>query len=103
MTQELLSAVLGTDIATFKIEGETVTYNDHYVTNIYKLAHKCKEWARTQGYDIFSGYNSNTGHYNAYVYTCFTEEWEKWLASPRSDTEPDAIFKACDYILKEMK
>jgi hypothetical protein len=64
-------------------------------TNIFELAHKCKEWAVSKGYNIWS---------SAYGCECYIDgrnlvnnENIRFLAC----NEPEAIFKACEWILKQ--
>jgi len=60
--------------------------------NIYELAHKCKEWAYNEHGEILTSFK-------------YKGEWivEDERYRYRADTEPEAIFKACEWILKEMK
>lgn len=72
ISKELLSEMLGIDVAKIlasewsndisvyeKNFKYPMTYNaSAYITiNIYELAHKCKEWAYSQGYEIDSCYS----------------------------------------------
>ena len=102
---ELLSEVLNEDIIDFNVEDNELIYNVNYdhtrsFINIYELAHKCKEWALNKDYLIDSshGYEISTATpilgIGGNVMTIGTLE---------STTEPEAIFKACEYILKENK
>lgn len=70
-----------------------------YNINIYELAHKCKEWALSKGY---------------YLHSHIKEDNECWCIvksldnitrqfSCEMDTESEAIIKACEWILKEIK
>ena len=122
VSKELLSEVLEEDI--FSIE-EGISYIVggydtllHYRTssrfdicrtiNIYELAHKCKEWASSYGYDLFSHrFDANASYAyldlgmknvipsnNKYIFIgSYIQEFE-------SNTEPEAIFKACQWILE---
>ena len=68
--------------------------------NIYELAHKCKEWALTNGYRLCS-YPKLTisGHpYMCDVFNGIGSD-KKCLIIIGEDTEPEAIFKACQWIL----
>lgn len=60
--------------------------------NIYELAHKCKEWALKHKKELLSCTRKDKSICDIYG-----------LVSPNftfyGDTEPDAIFKACQYIL----
>lgn len=64
--------------------------------NIYELAHKCKELALDKGYDICSGINF------AVIQT--EEEGIIWNTTiEENESEPEAIFKACQWILDNAK
>lgn len=69
--------------------------------NIYELAHMCKEWALSEGY-YFSIYSFN--------FSCNTEQEHRirlllgnevvyWGNDSCNETEPEAIFQACQWIL----
>ena len=65
--KELLSEVLEVNICYFAIRQNEViyTYDDCDDTiNIYELAHKCKEWALSKGYQ-----------FKVYIQTNGEEEW----------------------------
>ena len=106
INKELLTEILGieilsskevkqTDIIRYKFKsiGET---RDSSI-NTYELAHLCKKWAYRNNYLIESLYNEQN---EIYVH------WMSRLNS-RIDfnglSEPDSIFKACEYILEEIK
>lgn len=115
ISKELLSEVLGVDIEdvyitenqvlysipNYEIEEDSETFYINLGTriNIHELSHKCKEWAYEKGYILYSGKEVNE-------YTCYFEKEtgfelsniDTWL-STFSDTEPEAIFKACQWIL----
>ena len=111
ISKELLSAVLETEVKTFKIENELIIYNDHYVINIYKLAHLCKEWSSKQKYYINSGKFDNSSGINSGKCFAAIHNPTKRLNSVygsggvKNDivavTENEAIFKACEWILKD--
>jgi len=61
--------------------------------NIYELAHKCKEWAISKGYILQSGYQNC-------ICINFTDNLSKNKFS--AHTEIEAIFKACEWVLKEI-
>lgn len=61
--------------------------------NIYEFAHKCKEWASKHGVNIWSWLNNveiRDSH------KCFVKSFV-------GDTEQEAIFKACEYIMEKTK
>jgi len=69
--------------------------------NIYELAHKCKEWALSKGYELHSKLQyDNKG-------MCNIEKFEakagmscrQIIKYTYSDSEIEAIFKACEWIL----
>jgi len=78
--------------------------------NIYELAHKCKEWATENKYTILTedmypnGYFayvlSNKESIENYGYLC---EHKVIKDIPHNKTEPEAIFKACQWILESKK
>lgn len=102
ISKELLSEILGSDIY---LKQEAYDGYMEY-SNIYELAHKCKEWAFNQKLldrkpDIYSGLwkgiSSGRTMYRCILFLSIKRGKEKFEA----DTEPEAIFKACEWILKE--
>ena len=69
----------------------------------YHLAHKVKEWALSKDYMIVSFMNWNSGN------NCFARVKLRNSPSlfgeyePEANTEPEAIFKAGNYILENLK
>lgn len=122
ISKELLSEVLGktVDIVYTKdhVGNDFKTfirprYGDFLdEINIYELAHKCKEWAKNKGYYLLSGiytYNDKTdGTYDCLINQNFTYE-DDGCHITRSEsclesfngfgTEPEAIFRATQWIL----
>jgi hypothetical protein len=76
--------------------------NGHYTERInkYELAHKCKEWAIKQGYVLESRLSLNKNHQGV----CRIRKVRTFIEII-CDTEHEAIFKACEWILenKEVK
>ena len=69
--------------------------------NIYELAHKCKEWAFNNGYELRNGRDIDVKE--ELCYFCEYKQ-ERQLDYANSDyflaeTEPESIFKACQWIL----
>jgi hypothetical protein len=69
--------------------------------NIYEFANKCKKWAFKNGFYlpiVYTGENTHCG-------ISKTERGYIWgMKSTFIElSEPEAIFKACEYILSEMK
>jgi len=106
VSKELLSEVLGTPVEIISIDEHKceiknsisfenyqlgVSYSYLYGNKeirfmpVHELAHECKEWASSKGYHIYSHNKGCHIHYN--------------IASFKADTEPEAIFAACQWIL----
>lgn len=75
--------------------------------NIYELAHKCKEWALELEYIIESYYEAYYDDNKPYaIVKVFFDGNEVWnnYSNEYIDiwhTEPESIFKACEWILKQ--
>lgn len=96
--QELIAtdkAAMYTDISKEYRIGDSID-----IINIHVLAHKCKEWAYKQGYVILSGHSA----YGIGVFFCSCKGWLSENYDKRIEinhnTEPEAIFKACQWILE---
>lgn len=110
ISKELLSEVLDIDITDdgyfvisddnrfISIFQDNSDFEPDFKFNIYELAHKCKEWAKSKGYYILSGYDESSIPEAIINHTysgagCYCEE------SLEAETEPEAIFKACQWVL----
>jgi hypothetical protein len=73
--------------------------------NIYELAHKCKEWAtplNSKYYlDIHVDGISQTTHIRKYSIDIMDMNSMDAIISFEATTEPEAIFKACEWILQQ--
>lgn len=97
ISKELLSEVQKIDFNSC-IEFESFGYEEDldivsqglriHTLNIHSIANKCKEWASKNRY-FMAIYYDYTGVINIDV----NDRWFK------ADTEPEAIFKACQWIL----
>ena len=67
--------------------------------NIYELAHKCKELALSKLYTLTSGNNHLISMSCSIRRTLTDDDWTDFY----SDTEPEAIFKACEWIMEQKK
>ena len=111
ISKELLSVVLDIPLQHIRYNGTTNHYKifkenlfnwnsgdygrwSNLEINIYELAHKCKEWALTKGYFIYSTNELS------FIKTFSLETIETF--SNGKDTEIECILKACEYILKEL-
>lgn len=82
--------------------------------NIYELAHKCKEWAHIKGYSIITMSDFDLRHndaidYHEYSFTDYinmnlfpmlNKKDYTHLHDVSDKTEPESIFKACQWILE---
>ena len=109
-SKELLSEVLRVNVKFIEFDIETIKRrihgsvrdNDIYYhdgklkfINIYELAHKCKEWAYSKGYDIYSDYNGAD--------VCNICSNYSIAPFHHNVTEKEAIFKACEWIMEKTK
>jgi len=111
ISKELLSEALGLNIESIKgiqknknsitiWKGKQNTYpyalHSGSDINIHELAHKCKEWALTEDYVVVSRSRYKLEGYDCDIYT----KDDHCIDDFESDTEPEAIFKACQWILE---
>ena len=94
---EDFSFYIDEDYIVFRDEGETL-----FDYNIYKFAFKCKEWAENKGYIIFSKNKESLIYSIDEVYDVIEclNQYEDYF---ESDTECEAIIKACEWILDNEK
>ena len=111
ISNELLTEVLGIKILSFKHVPQTsiIRYKFDCIgeirdssINIYELAYKCKEWASKHHYSVMSGWEM-THWGGAYRVDVYRNSDNILFSMSTVKTEPEAIFKACDYILKDNK
>ena len=112
ISKELLSKVLEENISEVYKMGSNPNFKQNTLLfklygcgelcniNIYELAHKCKEWAYTQGYIIFSKIRLNSSYASCYFHNIGKHDYEDNFHNDfRAETESEAIFKACQWIL----
>lgn len=114
ISKELLSAVQEVDFVYIVPDGEQrwdtikrkndIVYelkgDSQYGINIHELAHKCKEWATKNDYTITL---EQTVYVDALVYTATIRGRSYNIKTTKLSfygTEPEAIFKACQWILE---
>jgi hypothetical protein len=104
-SKELLSEVLGRDVYKVKdIENNTLIYgclvHDGWYDeiNIYELAHKCKEWALS----VYNNIDFMVYGRSQCDLIIFTQP-DDIKYNFNADTEIEAIFKACEWILEQTK
>ena len=110
ISKELLSEVLKVYIESISSPKEfdyhEIIYRrdgtNRYI-NIHELAYKCKEWARLKELTLFSGAieNSDNEFDLEWSYDCqiFSHKDGIELFYIKCESEPEAIFKACQCIL----
>ena len=104
ISKELLSVVLGLHCGIKSIKNSEVIYwfdcigeiREHSI-NIYELAHKCKEWAIKYSGWTLQSYTNERGSGVCRIKVGDGQEINKLIAS----SEPEAIFKACEWILNK--
>lgn len=105
ISKELAKAVLSG-------EYKKAVYSDGEVIactiNIHELAHKCKEWARAETYFINSGWSEISNGWDVHMMKgefrlnkCIAECSINYRNIAQS--EPEAIFAACEWILENQK
>ena len=112
ISKELLSEVFGIDILEVQNElyksrlyysvanrSKPMNRQNRYL-NIHELAHKCKEWA----------FDAGEWHIKSHKVIYPKGMWRVEFESPSEDlqtihevTEPEAIFKACEWIMEQNK
>lgn len=118
ISKELLKEVLEiNDIAHIQKKGKNELFisrfkNPALIINFYELAHKCKEWAMNKGFQIISGLSDEPAYRKqdekAYVKINYYTEDEIGNREYKdmyfmANTEIEAIIKASEYVLKEIK
>jgi hypothetical protein len=101
ITEELLSEVLGRKVEIIEHFGNIIYYEEPNKTvwleediNIYELAHKCKEWAKD--YEFHSAILDNKA--SCELFSTSMDEQEFY-----ADTEPEAIFRATQWVYDNKK
>ena len=114
ISKELLSAVMGVNNVEIGRDLDNrleYYYNDgvdniHNIINIHELAHKCKEWACKKRGFVISCNISRVDNYDWILdieHLDFTIEVPEILDNYTFNTEPEAILKACQWILESKK
>ena len=110
INKELLSAVypidettetyVGIQESTGRVMWFGKEYNDcRSEIDIHRVAHKCKEWALSKRYIINSG-ATTSNDWSSTIYKVIKENpYIKELSHTWGQSENEAIFKACQWIL----
>lgn len=98
LSKELISEVLGKEVEQERfIDSNSLTYvhnGMYFDINVYELAHKCKEWAFKNGIEISSCIDENGGWANIRT--------NEFIPTVFAKSEQEAIFKACELIIKQL-
>ena len=68
----------------------------------HNVANKCKQWASTHNYSVMSGWEM-THWGGAYRVDVYRNSNNILFSMSTVETEPDAIFKACEWIRNKLK
>ena len=120
ISKELLSEVLNKNVDQLIIDSKVIENNlsasrstadiayrinyDWFYINIHELAHKCKEWAI-----VNSEYTAFCTQFEKYQFNCHLYKYISIYADKSNtytfsgDTEPEAIFKATQYIYDNLR
>ncbi len=108
LSKKLLETIYpNTERYTYRIVSGNVEAVDHNwqgiigTINIYEVAHKCKEWAWDKGYIISSGRTTSNDFCTSVFKVMTIDPYSKELTQTWGVTEPEAIFTACEWILKQ--
>ena len=114
ISKELLSQIENLDIFSVEfLDKENIihicgNYKDteihtEYSINIHELAFKCKAWALTKEFELHSKLEyDNKGMCNIERFKVHPGmSYREIIKYTYSDSEPEAIFKACEWILEQ--
>jgi hypothetical protein len=104
ITRELLSEVLGFEIENLWVDGCLIVWKEDGMSeiNIHELAHKCKEWAFWDDYYVITKFRMPDIYREEKKIDCGFELYQQDNLVKQSwwiDTEPEAIFQTCQWIL----
>ena len=107
ISKELFEAVYNCDITTDKD-----TLNAYKNINLYTFFFDCKEWAMDKGFQIISGLAGEPAHRRsdekayAKINQYYGDSIDNLMYTYtfiRANTEVEAVIKASEYVLKELK
>ena len=112
ISKELIKAVLKkeTEILSkdfnFTINEDYIEFSDdgemQFEYCIYKFAFKCKEWANKNNYYVASGKYYENWDCEIFKISWDAKSWHEPEETFDAPTEPEAIIKACEWILNEV-
>lgn len=108
ISKELLTEILGIEILSSKPVNQTSTMTYKFYEfgelressiNIYELAYLCKKWAYTKDYLIDSCFYLHLPEGQIHV---FWQSRSNWRIEFGGNTEPEAVFDACQWIFEQI-
>ena len=114
ISNELLSEVLNREVSSLQIAGnpndiavgfaDGASYSSFDLCiNIHELAFKCKEWAYDNtAYEITAYRMQDTSEYRCVIGLNLLSKYKDVIGF-YADSEPEAIFKACEWIRENAK
>ena len=111
ISKELLSAVLGDDMYPKEIENNLLLFKQvadapwsaMRSINIYELMHLMKEWAYKYGHEMVSYHIQDSNEWRClYAHISIDLNIDKRVGF-YAETEFEAVTKACEYILEQLK
>jgi len=112
ISKKLLNKVLNKRVISYWFKEKNQLSIDcvdgNFIINVYELAHRCKEWSidlwKRGIYIAHSGLTCNKqGFASIFISEERTTDCAYIEKEFYADSEPEAIFKACEYILKKLK
>ena len=118
ISKELLSEVLKMEVVKHSLLNKSnKSFNVTYMqsedslkanwmpVNVYEFAFKCKDWAFSKGYIVSSGLTPVLGVNKDGWAEVFSSSFplDGKLRTFKQLSEPEAVFKACEWILKEQE
>ncbi len=111
--KKLLSEVLSVNVSKISWANPAVIVYDYGVKdktitpltkdiNIYELAHKCKEWAKVNGYFLETRFIIDFKKHRCLIH--YEEEGQEYTVPtcvPLCVDELDAVLEACEWIMEQ--
>lgn len=92
---------------TSVVTGNPYNYITHDKINIHELSNLCKIWAFVNGYELLSGTISEDNGdmiFECSIYDKNADTSDTYFITEFEDqNEPEAVFRACEYILEQIK
>ena len=121
ISKELLSIIMCAKIERFRILNNIahiyyINDEQEYFISVYELSYRCREWARNNNYEVSAckpivqddeGKAVINYWYKAYIHKfelgTYSGPEQILKFDVNCSSEPEAIFKACEWILTQIK